>query len=59
MEPRVAPTKYAKLSPEESARQRALIQELRNKPVVVPEVRKRFVYDPDEPLILEKHKQES
>jgi hypothetical protein len=54
-----APTKYTKLSPDETARQRALIQELRDKPVVVPKVRKRFVYDPDEPLILEKHKQES
>jgi hypothetical protein len=43
----------------EIARQRALIQDLRSKPVVVRELRKRFVYDPDEPLILEKHKQES
>jgi hypothetical protein len=55
----VARTKYTKLSPDEVARQRALIQDLRNKPVVVREARKRFVYDPDEPLILEKHKQES
>jgi hypothetical protein len=55
----VAPTEYNKPSPDEVARQRALIQDLRNKPVVVSEVRKRFVYDPDEPLILEKHKQES
>jgi hypothetical protein len=55
----VAPTKYTKLSPDEVARQRALIQDLRSKPAVVPKVRKRFVYDPDEPLILEKHKQES
>jgi hypothetical protein len=55
----VAPTKYTKLSPDEVARQRALIQDLRSKPVPVREVRKRFVYDPDEPLILEKRKQES
>jgi hypothetical protein len=54
----VAPT-ITKLSLDEVAQQRALIQELRNTPVVVSEVRKRFVYDPDEPLILEKHKQES
>jgi hypothetical protein len=47
------------VSPDEIARQRALIQDLRSKPVVIREVRKRFVYDPDEPLILEKHKQES
>jgi hypothetical protein len=58
-EPPKTPTKYNKLSPDEVAKQRALIEELRNKPVVVREVRKRFVYDPDEPLILEKHKQES
>ncbi len=43
-----------RLSSEEVARQRALIQALRDKPVVVPEVRKRFVYDPDEPLILDR-----
>jgi hypothetical protein len=54
-----APTQYNKLSQDELARQRALIRDLRNKPVDVPEVRKRFVYDPDEPLILEKQKQES
>jgi hypothetical protein len=51
--------RYTKLSPDQLVKQRALIQNLRNKPVVVREVRKRFVYDPDEPLILEKHKQES
>jgi hypothetical protein len=51
-----APTK---LSSGEVANQRALIQHLRNKPVIVREVRKRFVYNPDEPLILDKHKQES
>lgn len=55
----VTPKGHIKLSPEEVAQQRALIQDLRNKPVVVPEVRKRFVYNPDEPLILEKHKKES
>jgi hypothetical protein len=55
----IAPQGHTKLSPDEVARQRALIQDLRSKPVVVSEVRKRFVYDPDEPLILEKHKQES
>jgi hypothetical protein len=52
--------RYTKLSPDQLAKQRALIQNLRNnRPVVVREVRKRFVYDPGEPLILEKHKQES
>jgi hypothetical protein len=55
----IAPKPHTKLSLEEVSQQRALIQDLRNKPVVVREVRKRFVYDPDEPLILEKHKQES
>jgi hypothetical protein len=55
----VPPKRHTKLSPEEIAQQRALIQDLRSKPVVVREVRKRFAYDPDEPLILEKHKQES
>jgi hypothetical protein len=55
----VPPKRHTKLSPEEVAQQRALIQDLRSKPVVVREVRKRFVYDPDEPLILEKRKQES
>ena len=54
-----APMKYNNPSSDEVAKQRALIQDLRNKPVVVREVRKRFVYDPDEPLILEKKKQES
>ncbi len=52
--PQQAVQQAIKLSPEEVARQRALIQALRNKPVVVPEVRKRFVYDPDEPLILDR-----
>lgn len=52
--PEQAVQKSTKLSPEEVARQRGLIQALRNKSVVVPEVRKRFVYDPDEPLILDR-----
>jgi hypothetical protein len=43
---------HPKLLPAEAARQRALLQALREKPVVIPDVRKRFVYDPDEPLIL-------
>jgi hypothetical protein len=47
--------KSSVLTTDDVARQRALIQNLRNQPVVVREVRKRFVYDPDEPLILEKH----
>ena len=44
--------RHPKLSPAEAARQRALLEALREKPVVVPDLRKRFVYDPDEPLIL-------
>lgn len=55
---RVAPEQVAqqpiRLSLEDIARQRALIQALRDKPVIVPEVRKRFVYDPDEPLTLDR-----
>jgi hypothetical protein len=46
--------KPRKLSAEEAAQQRALIQALRNKPVAVPEVRKRYEYNPDEPLTLER-----
>jgi hypothetical protein len=55
----VRPKGHTKLSSDELAQQRSLIQDLRSKPVVVREVRKRFVYNPDEPLILEKHKKES
>lgn len=50
--------KPGKLSPEEAAQQRALIQALRNKPVAVPEVRKRYEYNPDEPLTLERTKKD-
>ena len=44
--------RHNKLSRAELARQRALLEALRDKPVVVPEVRKRFTYDPEEPLII-------
>lgn len=50
--------KSGKLSAEDAAQQRVLIQTLRNKPVVVHEVRKRYEYDPDEPLTLEPTKKD-
>jgi hypothetical protein len=47
---------HAKLSPEEAARRRELLQSLRNKPALEPKpaVLEEFHYDPDQPLTIDR-----
>jgi hypothetical protein len=54
--PDQAPRSFLKLSPEEAARRRDLLQSLRNKPALAPTppVLEEFRYDPDQPLTIDR-----
>jgi hypothetical protein len=54
--PDQAPRTFPKLSPEEAARRRDLLQSLRNKPALAPTppVLEEFHYDPDKPLMIDR-----
>ncbi len=54
--PDQTPRTYTKLSPEEAARRRDLLQSLRNKPALEskPAFLEEFKYDPDKPLTIDR-----